>query len=247
MSETNHEAASERYRYRAEQAESQLKELQAQVKERDGVIARLFRPLGVSKLSQALAKYRQLEEAASEAETYKATVDRFRELIGAGEDDDPVEMAESLVEAASTIQGEYRAMKHSATFARLAKENGVQDHALEDFYARSGYEPGDDEPDEAAIVKLITELKPTKTWAFIPGEGTGAGEGIAAGTGKGQGKAEVAAKASPVVPPESSRGTSAGGPVPVTREMINDRDWNAANRDLLADVTRWRDLGASVN
>lgn len=55
------------------------------------------------------------------------------------------------------LEAQLRTLKHRATFDRLARERGAAPDVLDDLFALSGYKAEGDEPDEAAIGKLLDD------------------------------------------------------------------------------------------
>jgi len=78
------------------------------------------------------------EDAAKELETYRAEPSEIKAQYDA-------------------LKGELRGIKHKEVFQRVAAEQKVRPDALDDLWRLTGYQPEQDDPDEARIAGLLAE------------------------------------------------------------------------------------------
>lgn len=111
-----------------------------------------------------------------------------------------------------------RDASHKATFAKVAREKGVADDAIDLVYQHSGYRAEADDPDEAAIGALLDDLKDRPGVSRLFGEPGPAGT---PGPARGQGTRD-----------------SSGGKFRVTKAQARNADWCLANRARMQAAVR---------
>lgn len=131
------------------------------------------------------------------------------------------------------LETELRTVRHRRAFDRLAKERGASDDVLDDLFEVLKYKADSDEPDEAAIAKLLDAASehPARSRFFAEWDGDDDDD-----QGGGDRQPEPVRQPSP----DAGRGSrhDGKGTVYITRDQLSDPAFmlNPANQELLKNA-----------
>jgi cell division septum initiation protein DivIVA len=113
-------------------------------------------------------------EASKDNARLKKEIERLEKKLAEGVD--------AIKEENAQLKQQLRTGNHRDTFRRLAKAAKVKDEGIDDLFALSGWKADKDEIDEAAMSKMLEELKAKKALFFDQGSGDTGDENPASST-----------------------------------------------------------------